>query len=146
MLLGDIRKQAEQARKLHSSNAFASVLPTGSGLELLPWLPLVDCDLGYVNQRNNFLPKMLLAMFFITAIKTKPRCSLCLLVIASFGSSPVAYSLTSPFRLSMLSTSQSQEDPALKWTENLSQLKYLQRKRDHASQYCPCCSLEERRF
>lgn len=104
-------------------------LPTDSGLELLPWLPLVDCDLGYVSQINNFLPKMLLAMFFITAIKTKPRCSSCLPVIAPSGSSPMPGSLTTPFRLSMLSTQWSQEGPALKWTENLSQPKYLQRKK-----------------
>lgn len=46
----------EQASSMASESATAS--------RFLPWLPSVGCDSGYVNQRNPFLHKLLLAMVF----------------------------------------------------------------------------------
>lgn len=53
-------KQAEQASKKHTSVASLSA---SFPVWLLPWLPLVDYDSGYVNQMNHFFPRLLWLLF-----------------------------------------------------------------------------------
>lgn len=68
VILGSIKKQAEQAMKSKPVNStpprsLHQSLPPGSHqLEFMTWLPL-GC-------KPNFLPKLLLVMYFITAIVT----------------------------------------------------------------------------
>lgn len=51
-------------------------------MKCLSWVPLVDCNFGYVNQIIPFLPKLVLLalfyffclfLFFFTAIENKPE-------------------------------------------------------------------------
>ena len=69
VVLGSVRKQAEQASKQHPSMASASALVSNIlQFEVLPWLPSRDGDSGDVsNQISPFFPKWLLVMVFISA-------------------------------------------------------------------------------
>lgn len=69
VILGSIKKQAEQAMKSKPVNSTPprSLHPGSHQFEFMTWLPLVNCDSGC---KPNFLPKLLLVMYFITAIVT----------------------------------------------------------------------------
>ena len=65
VVLGCVRKQAEQARG--ATGASASVPAS----RFLPWLPSVmECNLDLTS--NPFLPKLLWVMVFITVPESKP--------------------------------------------------------------------------
>jgi len=76
MVLGSIRKQAEQAMRNRPVSStppwpLLQFLPPDSCLELLPWLPSVEeCSLRVVTW-NTFFPKMLLVAMCSTAKETK---------------------------------------------------------------------------
>lgn len=60
----------DHTRKQRSALVSASVSASRFLPGVLPWLPSVDCDLGYVSQTSPFSPELFLVSVLFIAIET----------------------------------------------------------------------------